>query len=100
MDNERILGPQFYSLSQYYPNPLNPQTTVRYDLPAAGFVKLTVFDIYGQVVRTLVEGTKPAGSHKVVWDGRNRYGNKVSSGVYFYSIHCGDLTQGVTDFGN
>ena len=78
---ERI--PLVYSLYQNYPNPFNPTTTISFDVPEERqHVKLTVYDLRGRHVKTLIDSELEPGSHKVVWDGRNELGNTVSSGVY------------------
>lgn len=65
-----------------YPNPFNPQTTLRYELPAEGPVRLAIYSLSGQLVRVLVEGRQPAGSRQASWDGRDDRGEPVASGVY------------------
>ncbi|NIR51514.1 T9SS type A sorting domain-containing protein [candidate division KSB1 bacterium] len=77
-----------FSLHQNYPNPFNPTTTVTYTLPQASHVVLRVFNLLGEVVRTLVEARKPAGTHFVSWDGRDGRGQHVASGVYLYKIEA------------
>ena len=72
-------------MSQNYPNPFNPSTTIEYTLPAASQVELTIYDILGQRVATLVDGHRPAGTHQVTWDGRSD-GVPVASGVYLYRM--------------
>ena len=74
--------PSSYSLSQNYPNPFNPQTTIRYHLPSVGPVRLLLYNLTGQVVRTLADGEHPAGPHFIVWDGTDDTGRDVASGVY------------------
>ena len=76
-------------LYQNHPNPFNPQTTIDYDLPAAGPVRLLIMDASGRVVRTLVNETQPAGSRSIDWNGRDDSGNAVASGVYFYVLDAG-----------
>jgi len=76
-------------LHQNHPNPFNPQTTIRYDLPAGGApvrVRLWVLDLAGRVVRTLVDETQGGGARSVIWEGRDDRGEAVSSGVYFYVL--------------
>jgi len=73
--------PTFYEMNQNYPNPFNPSTVINYQLPKAGFVSLKVYDIVGNVVRTLVNGFKPAGSYAANFDGSN-----LASGIYFYYL--------------
>lgn len=70
------------AITAVHPNPFNPATTIRFDLPAAGFVRLAVFDITGRQIRTLVDGDLPYGAHDAVWDGRDSAGRGAASGVY------------------
>ena len=73
------------------PNPFNPKTTLRFELPAAAMVELTVYDTQGRRVRTLLSGaTMPAGASAVDWDGRDDRGSQVGSGVYFYRLVTDD----------
>jgi hypothetical protein len=80
--------PKVYSLSQNYPNPFNPSTTIKFDIPKQGVVKLTVFDILGNEVATLENGTMQAGSYIVDFNTTN-----LSSGVYFYKLTSGNFTD-------
>ncbi|MFQ5496092.1 MAG: T9SS type A sorting domain-containing protein, partial [Phycisphaerae bacterium] len=81
--------PGRFDLGQNYPNPFNPATTIRFALPVRTHVRLTVYDVAGRRVATLVDETRPAGAHRVVWDRMSRSGNPVASGVYFYRIEAG-----------
>lgn len=76
--------PETYMLFQNYPNPFNPATKIRYRLPKDDNVTLTIYNIAGQKVRTLVNKRQPAGSYTVEWDSRNNMGIQVSAGVYVY----------------
>jgi len=78
--------PSDYALSQNYPNPFNPTTRFELSLPTAGAVRLEVFNVLGQRVRTLVDEYLPAGVHVVTFDGTNGNGGSLSSGVYFYRV--------------
>ena len=69
-----------------YPNPFNPTTTISYSLPQSGHVKLDVYNIAGQKVRTLVDQHQDAGTQTIVWDSKDAYSNSVASGIYFYRI--------------
>jgi photosystem II stability/assembly factor-like uncharacterized protein len=80
--------PAEYSLSQNYPNPFNPTTNIVYNIAESGLVKLTVFDVLGRVVETLVNEEMIAGSHEAVW---NASGNP--SGIYFYTLETAAFTQ-------
>ncbi len=81
--------PLSYQISQNYPNPFNPTTTIRYSIPKAGHVELAIFNILGQKIKTLVDANKKAGFYLAHWNGRDEYGNRVSSGVYYYTITSG-----------
>lgn len=73
-----------------FPNPFNPQTTIEYILPSAGFVELSVYNLAGQKVRQLVYNTKIAGNHTAIWDGCDESGVKVSSGIYITKLRMGN----------
>ena len=90
-DDEEMAAaiPTAIALQQNYPNPFNPQTTIAYDLPEATQMRLVIYDMLGQVVRTLVDETQSAGSKRVIWDGRNEFGKQVSTGVYLYQLQVG-----------
>ena len=75
-----------------YPNPFNPETTIAFGVPTAGMTSLKVYNMKGQVVRTLVNGQMAAGNHSVVWNGTDDNGMAVSSGVYFYKFATGGKT--------
>ncbi|HHM02621.1 MAG TPA: T9SS type A sorting domain-containing protein, partial [Caldithrix abyssi] len=78
--------PTVYQLDQNYPNPFNPSTTIRFTVPVAGKVTLTVYNVAGQKIATLINGNVTAGSHTRVWNGKDNAGNQVASGVYFYKL--------------
>ncbi len=85
--------PTEYTLDQNFPNPFNPTTTIRFALPEAATVSLKVYNIRGQLVRTLFSGIFEAGFHDFLWDATNDNGIKVSSGVYFYEIKTREFIQ-------
>lgn len=85
--------PKEYNLMQNYPNPFNPETVIGYQLPVATHVKLTIYNLIGQKVRTIVRAQHPAGRYEVKWDGRDENGAQVSGGIYFYQLHAGDFRQ-------
>jgi len=85
--------PQVFALQPNYPNPFNPSTTLRYQLPVDSQVRLDIFDVLGQKVRTLVAGARPAGYHRVVWNSRDDGGMPVASGVYFSRLQAGDYLK-------
>ncbi len=78
--------PFSFELQQNYPNPFNGETTLRYQLPQAGRVTLNIYNILGQRVRTLFDGSQKAGWHQLKWDGRTDTGRMAASGVYFYRL--------------
>lgn len=82
------------ALWQNYPNPFNPETTIGFDLTQPSVVRLTIHDVAGQVVRTVVDGQAlSAGHYNSVWDGRDESGMRVSSGAYFCVLRAGDFTS-------
>ncbi len=85
--------PITFSLSPNYPNPFNPVTTIKYALPKDCYVKLTIYNILGQRVVTLVNEPQRAGYKVVRWDSRSQSGNTVASGIYFYRLKAEDFTK-------
>jgi hypothetical protein len=92
VSGEKVL-PEAFSLDQNYPNPFNPNTMIRFALPNDCWVKLEVYNLLGQKVKTLVDQMLKAGTKEVVWDGKNHAGAEVSSGIYFYRIKAKDFTD-------
>ena len=88
-------GPLRYqtALGQNRPNPFNPETTIRYTLAERANVQLTVYDVAGRKVRTLVDESRAAGPHEAFWDGRSDNGQSVATGVYFYRLVTGNFSQ-------
>ena len=84
------LIPDEFALHQNYPNPFNPVTTLRYDLPETDFVNITIYDMLGREVKTLINQTQDAGYRSVIWDATNDYGKPVSAGIYLYQIQAGE----------
>jgi N-acetylneuraminic acid mutarotase len=80
-------------LNQNHPNPFNPTTTIEYDIPSPGQVSLVIYDVRGVRVGTLANGTRAAGPHSVVWNGRDDNGAAVASGVYIYRLEYGGRAQ-------
>jgi hypothetical protein len=91
VDNGRI--PSVFELSQNYPNPFNPATVIRYSLSRRSSVEIIVFNLLGQEVKTLESGLQSAGVYETTWDGTNRTGEKVASGIYFYRIKAGENVE-------
>jgi hypothetical protein len=80
--------PGSFSLDQNFPNPFNPTTEIRFGLPTASNVTLTVYNMLGQEVVKLVNGNLPAGYRSVTWDGVSASGSSVASGLYFYKLEA------------
>jgi hypothetical protein len=78
--------PAVYSLNQNYPNPFNPSTVINYSMERKGKVNISIYNILGQHVKTLVDGEVEAGPNQVIWDGTDQEGSGVASGVYFYKM--------------
>ena len=76
-----------------YPNPFNPSTTIKFSMPKAGHLKLSIYNVRGQLIKTLIDGPRPAGADQtIVWDGSDNLGSSVASGVYFYEARAmGDV---------
>jgi len=87
------LLPEVFSLHQNYPNPFNPVTKLRYDLPENGHVNITIYDMLGREVKTLINQTQDAGYRSIIWDATNDYGKPVSAGIYLYQIQAGEYMQ-------
>ena len=87
------LLPDEFALRQNYPNPFNPITTLRYDLPENSYVNVTVYDMLGRKVKTLINQTQDAGYRSVIWDATNDYGKPISAGIYLYQIQAGGYTS-------
>ena len=85
--------PTAFSLYNNYPNPFNPMTTIRYNLPEDALVNITIYDMMGRVVSNLVSSQKNAGYKTIQWNATNDAGQPVSAGLYLYTIQAGDFRQ-------
>ncbi len=85
--------PEKYSLGQNYPNPFNPETTIKYNIAEQGIVTITIYNTLGQKVKTLMNRTQTQGVYSAKWNGTNAYGQKVNSGIYFYTLKSGSFTE-------
>lgn len=85
--------PNKFSLYQNYPNPFNPSTKISFSLPQESFVNISIYNILGHKIRTLVNKTIQPGIHEVVWDGRNNFGQTAGSGIYFYRLMTSKYSQ-------
>ena len=89
-----LITPEDYKLNQNYPNPFNPTTSIEYTLPIANQISITIYNIMGQEVANILPlQDKPAGTHRVTWNGLDRQGNKVASGTYFYTMRYGNFVK-------
>jgi hypothetical protein len=84
--------PESYSLAQNYPNPFNPTTTINFSIPKSGLVKLIIYNMLGQQIRTLVDKVVNIGNMSATWDGKDSRGMTVSSGIYLYRLTAGSFT--------
>ncbi len=87
------LAPTDYALLPNFPNPFNPETEIRFQLPVAGPVSLRLYDVLGQEIAVLAEGYKTAGYHRLRWDGRDAQGRPAASGPYFYVLEAAQFRQ-------
>ena len=90
---EQEVLPQEFALGQNYPNPFNPSTQIRYALPEQSRVTITIYNMLGGKVRTLVNDFQDAGYRNVLWNATNDHGSPVSAGMYIYTIQAGNFYQ-------
>ena len=93
IDNYNIIFPERLRIYNAYPNPFNPITSLRYDLPEEGLVNITIYDMMGRIVKTLVNGSQTAGFKSVQWNATNDRNEPVSAGLYLYTIQAGKFRQ-------
>jgi hypothetical protein len=86
LSREALPAPEEYNLSDAYPNPFNPTTTLSFSIPTEGVVSLNIYDMTGRLVSTLVDGNLEQGYHSIIWNGMDSNGHAVSSGMYIYSL--------------
>ncbi|NQV16729.1 T9SS type A sorting domain-containing protein, partial [bacterium] len=80
-------------LLEAYPNPFNPTTTIKYELPERADVRLSIYDIQGHNIQNLVFETQQAGHYETQWDGTNNQGKQVSAGMYFARLQAGEYSS-------
>jgi hypothetical protein len=98
VEEEPVLVPTEFSLSQNYPNPFNPSTIIKFKVQGSRFkvplpTTLKVYNVLGQKVRTLVDEPKQTGEYEAIWDGKDDKGEVMASGIYFYQLKAGNLTD-------
>ena len=86
-------SPHGFALYQNYPNPFNPTTVILFSLAETGFADLSIYNVLGQKVRTLLSGNLSEGDHSKAWDGRDDAGNNVGTGVFIYRLKCDDRVE-------
>lgn len=85
--------PSSYRLLNNYPNPFNPTTKIAFEIPQSENVSLKIYNIKGELIRTVINENLPAGHFEKVWDGKNDFGREVSSGIYFYRLTAGKFDR-------
>tara|TARA_Y100000287_G_C13996023_1_gene245178 strand:- start:55 stop:594 length:540 start_codon:yes stop_codon:yes gene_type:complete len=93
IDNYNVIFPERLRIYNAYPNPFNPITSLSYDLPEEGLVNITIYDMMGRIVKTLVNGSQTAGFNSVQWNATNDRNEPVSAGLYLYTIQAGEFRQ-------
>ena len=93
LDLRSEILPFNYSLHQNYPNPFNPVTEIKYELPIDEFAEITIYDIMGRNVKTLVSKNQVAGFHSIKWNATNNAGELVSAGMYFYTVKTDNFSK-------
>ena len=92
-DNEPQQLTKEFNLRQNYPNPFNPATTIQYNLPKSSFVELTIYNLTGQKIKTLVNFMQTAGMQSTVWNGKDINGKDVPSGIYIYTLKTNEMLE-------
>ncbi len=90
---DAIEVPTNYRLLSNYPNPFNPTTKIAFEIPQSENVSLKIYNINGELIRTVTNETLPAGHFEKVWDGKNDFGTEVSSGIYIYRLTAGNFDR-------
>jgi hypothetical protein len=88
-----LLLPNDFIIQKPFPNPFNPATTFRFELPQSGFVRLAIYDVLGNRVRVLINKTMHQGLHSIIWDGTTTRGDIQSAGVYLYRLRYGEKSE-------
>ena len=93
LGSEEEMLPEVFALHNNYPNPFNPITNIRYDIPEVSDVRIDIYNLAGQRVRTLVSKQHQPGRYKIQWNATNEFGSPVASGMYIYKIHAKDFVS-------
>jgi flagellar hook assembly protein FlgD len=86
--DSKLLVPEAFAIYQNYPNPFNLTTTIKYQVPVAAKVSICIYDLQGRLVNNLVDSQHNPGYYSVIWSGKNRKGQTLSSGMYFYQFRA------------
>lgn len=92
-ENEKSQFPDTFSLNQNYPNPFNPTTQITYVLPEESSVSVIVYDLMGKEVKSLINKIQPKGNYSLKWDATDELGERISAGMYIYTIRAGQFTS-------
>ncbi|MFH1337013.1 MAG: T9SS type A sorting domain-containing protein, partial [Candidatus Zixiibacteriota bacterium] len=92
-EDSSLSGPFVFLLNQNHPNPFNLQTNITYSVSTPGRVNLTIYDLLGRRVRTLADENQTPGEKSLDWDGKDDKGNTIASGIYFYRLEAGQLSN-------
>jgi hypothetical protein len=92
-DQSHVQLPREFDLRQNYPNPFNPNTVIEYALPKSAHVTIEIYNLLGQKVNVLVDEDQKVGRYRVDWDGKDKKGEELASGIYFYRIQAGDFVK-------
>ena len=90
---DKELLPDNFVLHQNYPNPFNPTTKISYDLPKSSFVSLSIYDLMGREIRTIINSEQTAGFKNIKWNATDNLGKSVPAGMYIYTIQAGEFRQ-------
>ena len=93
VENKNFNSPTHFELFQNFPNPFNPETTIEYHVAKAGHIKVAVYNLLGQQIKTLIDENQQPGIIKLMWQGKNSKGEKVPSGMYFYRMEADGFSQ-------
>ncbi|MCK4597227.1 T9SS type A sorting domain-containing protein, partial [bacterium] len=91
-DESEEMLPKDFALFQNYPNPFNPTTAISYQIPQDALVAVSVYNVRGQTIKTLLRKRQPAGYYTVSWDGRDEAERAVASGIYFCRLQAGEFS--------
>ncbi len=91
-NENNLIVPNSFELNQNYPNPFNPSTTIDFSVPEVSDVNVSVYDINGKLVNTLMNNTLASGTYSVVWNGDDINGSPVSAGIYMYNLTSGNVS--------